>query len=75
MTAAYYILENPERAGLTGDWRDYRFLGTLVPGYPEFDPRTPDFRERFWRVHWYLAGRTRAGGRKASVASAAERCP
>lgn len=46
-----YLLQNPVRAGLVADWRNFVGIGTLVPGYPELDLRDPSFRESFWRVH------------------------
>ena len=48
---ATYILDNPVRAGLTDDWRDYPYTGAIVVGRPEIDPRATDFWERLWR-HW-----------------------
>jgi REP element-mobilizing transposase RayT len=45
-----YVRENPMRADLAHDWRDWRYAGALVPGYPNFDPRDADFWDRFWRV-------------------------
>ncbi len=52
---AQYILENPVRAGLVAAWREYLCLGALVPGYPDMDPRSEDFWERFWRIYEKLA--------------------
>jgi hypothetical protein len=46
---ANYILENPARAGLSVDWREYPYSGSVVVGRPELDSRTGDFHERFWR--------------------------
>jgi REP element-mobilizing transposase RayT len=53
---AQYILENPVRAGLAIRWSDYAFLGCCIAGYPEFDPRMPDYWERFWRCYNHLIG-------------------
>jgi hypothetical protein len=47
---ASYVLENPIRAGLVADWRNYHFSGAIAPGYPTIDPRQPDFWEKFWRI-------------------------
>ncbi len=41
-----YILENPVRAGLCEDWREYPFSGALIAGFPDLDLR----RENFWRI-------------------------
>ena len=35
MTTADYVLQNPVRTGLVGDWREYQYRGALVPGYPD----------------------------------------
>lgn len=53
-SVAHYVFENPVRAGLVKHWGDYPFLGACVPGYPEFDPRMPNFWARFWRCYNYL---------------------
>jgi putative transposase len=52
-----YVAENPVRAGLVDDWRDYPFLGALIPGYPGLDPREVDFLRRFWRVYHAFSDR------------------
>jgi REP element-mobilizing transposase RayT len=50
MATARYIFANPERAGLVGEWRDYPFLGAVVPGYFSLDPRDENYWEKFWRI-------------------------
>jgi REP element-mobilizing transposase RayT len=52
---ANYVFENPVRAGLTEDWRSNPFLGALVPGYPDLDPRVDDFWERWWLIYGRMA--------------------
>jgi REP element-mobilizing transposase RayT len=54
LTTACYILENPVRAKLVSDWREYPYSGCCMPGYPEFDPLASDYWERFWRCYNYL---------------------
>ncbi len=52
--ALIYIFNNPARAGLAGDWREWEYLGAIAAGYPDLDPRGGGFtafRERFWKVH------------------------
>ena len=45
---AWYILENPVRAGLVKNPEAWPFSGTIFPGYP-----TLNFRQaRFWDVFW-----------------------
>lgn len=45
---AYYILENPVRAGLTEEFAAWEYSGCCVPGYPSLDPRQPGYWESFW---------------------------
>jgi putative transposase len=47
----YYILENPLRAGLTENPRDWPFYGTLVSGYPALNPFDDDFWPKFWKIY------------------------
>src|SRR5690625_3145090 len=42
-----YIAENPERAELVDSWREYRYIGSLVPGFAGLDPREAVFFESF----------------------------
>jgi putative transposase len=51
---ANYVRENPSRAGLVRDARDYRYLGCCVPGYPSLDIWSDDYWERFWRIYGRL---------------------
>jgi REP element-mobilizing transposase RayT len=67
---AAYVFENPVRAGLVEQWRDYPFLGALVPGYPELDPRAEDFWERFWRIYAGLAEKRWESGGETLARSA-----
>lgn len=45
-----YILQNPVRAGIVQEWKEYSYLGCLVAGYPSLDRRDPKFLEIFWRI-------------------------
>jgi putative transposase len=49
-SVCHYIRENPVRAGLCENWKDWPFLGASVAGYPDLDPRDDNFWERFWRI-------------------------
>ncbi len=51
-----YIARNPERKHLvpTDGFREYKFTGCLVPGYPELALWSADFWTRFWRTYSYL---------------------
>ena len=48
-----YIARNPERKGLVAadDFRNYKFTGCLIPGYPELELWQDDFWPRFWRTY------------------------
>jgi putative transposase len=46
----FYILANPIRAGLAKEGEAWPFGGTLMPGYPKFHPREPNFWPRFWKI-------------------------
>jgi REP element-mobilizing transposase RayT len=61
---AEYIARNPERAGLVAPdkFRDYKYTGCLVPGYPDLIPWQDDYWDLFWRIYVRLRekGMTRA---------------
>ena len=50
---AEYIARNPERAGLVppDGFREYKYSGCLVPGYPDLSPWQDDYWERFWKLY------------------------
>jgi putative transposase len=52
---AWYILENPVRAGLCEQPEAWRFSGTIFPGYPSLDFRQSDFWDLFWKVYYRVA--------------------
>ena len=60
-----YIARNPERAELVqpDGFRDYKYTGCLVPGYPELNVWQEDYWLRFWRTYSYMQtnGLTRTG--------------
>lgn len=47
----HYILQNPVRARIVEDWREYPYIGALIPGYPRLDRSDPEFNERFWKIY------------------------
>ena len=51
-----YVARNPERAGLVeaDGYRNYKFTGCIVPGYPQLRPFEDGFRDEFDRVITYL---------------------
>ncbi|MCB1079635.1 MAG: hypothetical protein KDM64_17595 [Verrucomicrobiae bacterium] len=48
---AFYISENPVRAGLANFPNEWPFTGCMVPGYPELTPWQDDYWDRFWRLY------------------------
>ena len=47
-----YVFANAERAELVSEWHEWDFLGTIIAGYPDLDPRDSDrFPSRFWKIH------------------------
>ena len=51
LKAAFYIDENPVRAGLVSEAREWPFSGSPAVGYPQFDWREPEYREKVWRIY------------------------
>ena len=51
-----YIARNPERRDLAppNAFRDYKYTGCLVPGYPELNLWLDDYWDRFWRTYSWL---------------------
>jgi hypothetical protein len=56
MDLAEYIARNPERKQIVpvDGYRDYKFTGCLIPGYPEITPWQADYWTRFWRTYSFL---------------------
>lgn len=46
-----YVLQNPARAGLCPDWRQWAHLGAVVIGYPAMDPREAGFWPDYWKIY------------------------
>jgi len=46
-----YVCNNPQRATLCADWREWPFLGAMIAGYPDLDPRQEEFWPDFWKIH------------------------
>ena len=65
---AWYILENPVRAGLAAEPRGYRFSGCVVPGYPALTP----FRDGYWDLYWRIDNRMRKQGQVSLQARASD---
>ncbi|MEC5127822.1 hypothetical protein VSU19_13740 [Verrucomicrobiales bacterium BCK34] len=50
-----YIRGNPARSGLLrSEEESWPYECCLIPGYPELSLRQDDFRERFWRIYYYV---------------------
>jgi putative transposase len=54
--ACLYDLQNPVRAGLVDQARNWEYLGAVVPGYPTLHPLDENFWELFWKLYWKLRG-------------------
>ncbi|HWL15384.1 MAG TPA: hypothetical protein VNR00_07250 [Opitutus sp.] len=67
--ACTYVLQNPERGGLCKDWREWSYLGGMVPGYPDLDPRSADFWDTFWKIRHRLADGPPSRGQRENVQS------
>ena len=48
---AYYVLQNPVRAGIVGTASEYAYSGCMVPGYPDLDVHDAEFWRKFWTVY------------------------
>ncbi|MEX1041702.1 MAG: hypothetical protein WDZ51_13770 [Pirellulaceae bacterium] len=55
-SVAEYIARNPERAEIvpSDHFREYPFLGCVLPGYPEIEFRQDDFWGRYDKIVSYL---------------------
>jgi putative transposase len=51
MATCSYVAENAARGGLVNNWKDWTYLGSVIPGYPDLDPRTVDFWPDFWKIY------------------------
>ena len=47
----YYLLDNPIRAGLVNNARDWPHLGAIIPGYPKGNPLDAEFWPTFWKLY------------------------
>jgi putative transposase len=56
----FYILANPDRAGLKKESEHWPFCGAIVPGYPKLHPQEEDFWPKFWKL--YFAARSPDAG-------------
>jgi REP element-mobilizing transposase RayT len=56
----YYIAENPVRAKIVPNARDYKFSGSVIPGYPDLSVHEGEDWELFWKiVHGLTAAATK----------------
>jgi hypothetical protein len=46
-----YILENPLRAEFVKHPSEWRFNGTVLPGYPKLYPLENDYWPKFWKIY------------------------
>ena len=52
---AFYIAENPVRAGLVPHPSEWPFTRCMVPGYPWLDPHEDKYWEIFWLIYSRMA--------------------
>jgi putative transposase len=48
---AFYIAQNPVRAGLESDADAWSFSGAQAVGYPQFDWRDADYPTKLWKIY------------------------
>jgi putative transposase len=47
-----YLFKNPERAELVRDWREWPYVGSILPGYPDVKSNGfSEFWPMFWKIH------------------------
>lgn len=57
-----YVLRNPQQAGLVDDWREWPYVGAILPGYPRQNVRElSDYWHDLWKLHHMEAARRRLG--------------
>jgi putative transposase len=58
---AFYIVENPVRAGLATEAQAWPYSGAQAAGSPDLDWHMPDFATRLWTIHDTEVRRFRGG--------------
>jgi len=56
---AWYIQQNPVRAGLVTEASEWPYLGAMLPGYPTLHPLQEKYWERFWKIRSAMIERNR----------------
>ena len=46
-----YVAQNPVRAKLVEEAREWTFSGAMAIGYPDLDWRDEGFEEKIWRIY------------------------
>jgi len=64
----HYVVENPMRAGLVDEGRQWPYSGSILAGWPDLDWRREDFWERWWKIFADTADSAGAGSRSATPA-------
>ncbi len=47
----FYVFNNPVRANLVSEAKQWTYLGAMVPGYPDLHPLDEDFWPLFWKLY------------------------
>ena len=50
-SVCFYILANPVRAELVGAEVEWKFSGSMLPGYPDLHPLQDDYWQLFWKLY------------------------
>ena len=56
---AWYILQNPVRAGLVKRVEEWPNLGCMMPGYPTLHPLEEGYWDKFWKIRGAMVERKR----------------
>jgi REP element-mobilizing transposase RayT len=51
-----YVLENPQKDGFVPSWKQWPYLGSVAPGFPDFSPLDEDFLDKLEAIHRALTG-------------------
>jgi REP element-mobilizing transposase RayT len=57
---AWYLLQNPVRAGLVDTMESWLDLGCMVPGYPTLHPLEEGYWENFWKIREVITANARS---------------
>ena len=47
----FYIIDNARKEGLVEHFKEWKFCGAIIPGYPAMHPCEEDFWLKFWKLY------------------------